>query len=103
MLALNNGQRDSQYLQNRPIAVFDSEYECAPLIKATADEPRPIKAMRIRSHRCLWSAPLSYSGRGRPKIHGNQFKLNDSRQMVEEQTLESLQPKQRKNPAQKMG
>jgi len=35
VLALNNGQRDSQYLQNRPLAVFDSEYGCAALIKAT--------------------------------------------------------------------
>jgi len=38
--------------------------------------------MGIRSNRCLSSAPLSYSGRERPKIQENQFKLNDSRQMV---------------------
>jgi hypothetical protein len=36
-------------------------------------------------------------------FQGNQFKLNDSLLLVEEQTLESLQPKQRKNPAQKKG
>ena len=35
VLALNNRQPVCQYLQNRPIAVFDSEYGCAPLIKAT--------------------------------------------------------------------
>ncbi|MFM9265221.1 hypothetical protein [Tychonema sp. BBK16] len=25
-----------EYLQHRPIALFDSEYGCAPLVKATA-------------------------------------------------------------------
>jgi len=42
----------------------------------------------------LWSAPLSYSGRGRPRTHGKQFKLNDTQSWWEpEQTLESLEPK----------
>jgi hypothetical protein len=66
-----------QYLQNRPIALFDSEYGCAPLVKVTAAIAAD-KLMRIRSNRYLWSAPPSYSGKGRPKIHGQQFKLNDS-------------------------
>jgi hypothetical protein len=82
-----------EYLQHRPIALFDSEYGCAPLVKATAAIAAD-KLMRIRSNRCLWSAPSSYSGRGRPKIHGNQFKLNDAQSWWEpEQTLESLEPK----------
>ena len=66
-----------QELQHRPIALFDSEYGCAPLVKATA-AIAPDKILRIRSNRCLWSAPLSYSGRGRPRIHGKQFQLNDT-------------------------
>lgn len=37
-----------QYLQNRPIALFDSEYGCAPLVKATA-EIAADQLMRIRS------------------------------------------------------
>jgi hypothetical protein len=37
------------------------------------------KLMRIRSNRCLWSTPLAYSGRGRPKIHGQQFRPGDFR------------------------
>ena len=50
--------------------------------------------MRIRSNRCLWSAPGPYSGRGRPNTHGKQFKLNDSSTWWEpKQTLESLEPK----------
>lgn len=34
--------------------------------------------MRIRSNRCLYSAPEPYTGKGRPKKHGQKFKLNDS-------------------------
>jgi len=34
--------------------------------------------MRLRSNLCLWSAPPAYSGRGRPRVHGHKFKLNDS-------------------------
>jgi hypothetical protein len=66
-----------QYLQNRPIALLDSEYGCAPLVKVTAALAAD-KLMRIRSNRYLWSAPPSYSGKGRSKIHGQQFKLNNS-------------------------
>ncbi|MEG4808136.1 transposase [Microcoleus sp. F8-D3] len=82
-----------QYLQHRPIALFDSEYGCAPLVKATAAIAAD-KLMRIRSNRCLWSTPPAYSGKGRPKIHGQQFKLNDSQTWWSpEQTLESVEPK----------
>ncbi len=34
--------------------------------------------MRIRSNCCLWAKPEAYSGRGRPKKHGQKFKVNDS-------------------------
>ena len=92
-MALNNGQRVCQYLQNRPIALFDSEYGCAPLSEATA-EIAADKLMRIRSNRCLWSAPPAYNGKGRPKIHGQQFRLKDSQSWwAPEQTLESVEPK----------
>jgi hypothetical protein len=32
----------------------------------------------IRSNRCLYSAPPAYTGKGRPRKHGQKFKLNDS-------------------------
>ncbi len=42
----------------------------------------------------MWSTPPAYSGKGRPKIHGQQFRLNDSQSWWEpEQTLESVEPK----------
>lgn len=35
------------------------------------------KLMRLRSNLCLWGEPPTYSGRGKPRVHGNKFKLND--------------------------
>ena len=34
--------------------------------------------MRLRSNLCLWEEPPKYSGRGKPRVHGDKFKLNDS-------------------------
>jgi len=36
-----------------------------------------LKLIRLRSNRCLYSAPPAYSGRGRPPPHGEKFQLND--------------------------
>ena len=64
-----------QSLQHRPLALFDSEYGCATLVEATATIDAD-KLMPIRSNRCLWSAPPPYTGKGRPKTHGEKFQLN---------------------------
>jgi hypothetical protein len=34
--------------------------------------------LRLRPNMCLWGAPPAYSGKGRPKVHGDKFKLADS-------------------------
>jgi hypothetical protein len=60
----------------RPISVWDSEYGCAPFILKTTDIPADI-LVRLRSNLCLWTAPPEYSGKGRPRKHGNKFKLNE--------------------------
>ena len=39
--------------------------------------------MRLRSNLCLWGAPPLYSGKGRPRIHGGKFKLNDPQTWAE--------------------
>jgi DDE superfamily endonuclease len=56
--------------------LWDSEYGCAPFVNQTAELPAD-KLMRLRSNLCLWGAPAAYGGRGRPKVHGDKFKLND--------------------------
>ena len=64
------------------------DLSCAPFVLKTAGIAAD-KLMRLRSNLCLWGAPPSYSGRGRPRTHGDKFKLNDPqtwRQPVE--TLE---------------
>jgi hypothetical protein len=63
-------------LSVRPISVWDSEYGCVPFVLKTANIAAD-KLIRLRSNLCLWSAPPPYSGRGRPRKHGDKFKLND--------------------------
>jgi hypothetical protein len=65
-----------KYLPVRPISVWDSEYGCAPFVLKTASIPADI-LVRLRSNLCLWGEPEAYSGKGRPKKHGDKFKLNE--------------------------
>ena len=60
----------------RPISVWDSEYGCAPFVLKTASIQADI-LVRLRSNLCLWGAPPAYAGKGRPRKHGAQFKLNE--------------------------
>jgi hypothetical protein len=64
------------HLPSRPISFWDIEYGCAPFVIKTA-EIEADKVMRLRSNLCLWGAPPEYSGRGKPRVHGKKFKLND--------------------------
>jgi hypothetical protein len=66
----------TQALPTRAISLWDSEYGCASFVLATADIACD-KLMRLRSNRCLWTAP-PYGGRGRPRMHGDKVKLHDS-------------------------
>jgi hypothetical protein len=86
-------QQVCDYLPSRPISLWDIEYGCAPFVIKTAGVQAD-KLMRLRSNLCLWNAPPKYSGRGRPRIHGDKFKLNDpSTWMEATQTLEEDEPK----------
>ena len=61
---------------NPVLAVLDREYGNASWVLAQAD----IQAdclMRVRKNACLWSAPPTYSGRGRPRKHGQKMRLSD--------------------------
>ncbi|WP_250122519.1 NF041680 family putative transposase [Chroococcidiopsis sp. CCMEE 29] len=66
-----------QHLPQRPISLWDSEYGCAPFVLRTAQIAAD-KLMRLRSNLTLYGAPLPYCGKGRPRLHGDKFKLNDS-------------------------
>jgi hypothetical protein len=63
-------------LSTRPLSLWDSEYGCASFVLKSA-EIEADKLMRLRSNRNLWSAPPPYGGHGRPRVHGDKFKLND--------------------------
>ena len=62
-------------LDQRALSLWGSEYGCARFVKLTADIPCD-KLMRIKSNRVLYGPPPPYSGRGRPRKHGDKFKLN---------------------------
>ncbi|MCF2152022.1 transposase [Desmonostoc muscorum LEGE 12446] len=75
-------------LPSRPITLWDIEYGCAPFVIKTA-EIKADKLMRLRSNLCLWGEPPQYSGRGKPRVHGDKFKLNDDSTWADpEQTIE---------------
>jgi hypothetical protein len=62
--------------QNPVLAVLDREYGNATWVLAQAAIPADC-LMRMRRNACFWSAPPPYSGRGRPRKHGEKMKLND--------------------------
>jgi len=59
----------------RPIATYDSEYGNASFVKQTAGIAADLYCDYARTSAC---APPPYSGKGRPKLHGDKFKLSDS-------------------------
>jgi hypothetical protein len=69
-------QQVCENLPIRPISVWDSEYGCAPFLLKTSNIKADI-LVRLRSNLCLWGAPPPYSGKGRPRKHGDKFKLNE--------------------------
>jgi len=74
--------------KNPVLAVLDREYGNATWVIAQADI-RADCLMRVRRNACFWSAPPPYSGRGRPRKHGQKMKLNDPLTWAEaDQTLE---------------
>ena len=64
------------HLPNRPLSLWDAEYGCASFVKQTADIAAD-KLFRLRSNRLLYGSPPLYTGIGRPRVHGDKFKLND--------------------------
>ena len=67
----------------------DSEYGCASFLKATSKTNADL-LLRLRSNRCFYGSPPPYSGKGRPRVHGDKFNLNDSTTWWEpQQTLET--------------
>ena len=61
---------------NPVLAVLDREYGNATWVLAIA-EIQADSLMRLRRNACLWSAPPAYSGRGRPRKHGQKMSLSD--------------------------
>lgn len=86
-----------QKLTTRPLSLWDAEYGCAPFLLKTGDLHCD-KLIRLRSNRVLYGAPPPYTGTGRPRKHGDKFKLNeptswwqpDEQQQVEDENWGQL-------------
>jgi hypothetical protein len=63
-------------MEQKVLVVLDCEYGNSSWVNQTADIEGS-KLMRIRSNGCLYGEPEAYGGKGRPKKHGKQFKIND--------------------------
>lgn len=90
--AANQLRQGCQKLTQRPMSLWDAEYGCAPFLQKTADIACD-KLIQLRSNRILYGSPPAYSGIGRPRKHGDKFKLNDPTtwwQPDEEQAVEDL-------------
>lgn len=75
--AANQLRQVCQKLTTRPLSLWDAEYGCAPFLQKTSDIACD-KLIRLRSNRILYGPPPAYSGKGRPRRHGNPFKLKDA-------------------------
>ena len=73
-------------ITNPVLAVLDREYGNATWVLAQA-EIKADSLMRLRRNACLWSAPPAYSGRGRPRKHGQKMQLNDPETWADADTL----------------
>jgi len=58
------------------LALLDSEYGNGSWANQTVDIEVDC-LIRIRSNCCLYGEPGEYSGRGRPRKHGDKFKLQE--------------------------
>ncbi|MDJ0519363.1 MAG: transposase [Trichodesmium sp. MO_231.B1] len=87
------GGKVCSYLEHRAIVVVDSQYGCASFVKQTADIPCD-QLMRLSSNRCFYGEPMITHGRGRPRLHGDKFKLNEPQTWRgQDQKLEVEHPK----------
>ncbi|MDQ6669450.1 MAG: hypothetical protein M3069_01575, partial [Chloroflexota bacterium] len=59
----------------RPVATLDSGYDLETLAHATVDADLLV---RLAKHRVVYHAPERHPGRGRPRLHGEPFRLADS-------------------------
>jgi Transposase DDE domain len=65
-----------KHCSQKVLVLLDREYGNAKWVLATAKLEADCM-MRIRSNTCLWGIPPAYSGRGRPRKHGDSFQLTN--------------------------
>ncbi len=66
----------SKNISQKILVVLDCEYGNGSFLNQSK-QIKVSKLIRIRSNCCLYAQPQSYSGRGRPRIHGKKIKVNE--------------------------
>lgn len=66
----------AKHSSRRVLALLDREYGNAKWVKACAAIPAEC-IVRLRKNACLWTCAPAYSGRGKPRKHGQKIQLND--------------------------
>ena len=69
-------QRQNEMLEELYLIVADAKYGNHRFLAPLKDEPCGALA-RMRRDRVLYGAPGSYSGRGRPRVHGDRFAFKE--------------------------
>jgi hypothetical protein len=70
-----------KHSHQKALVLLDREYGNAKWVLATAKFEADC-VMPIRSNTCLWGIPPAYSGRGRPRKHGEKFQLTNSENWI---------------------
>jgi hypothetical protein len=75
-MAIRQARNLVKRIAKRVLFLADSEYGCAPFVKATAKIDADF-LLRIRPNRVLYGMPPAYGGIGRPRTYGLKFALKD--------------------------
>lgn len=75
-MAIRQARNLVKRIAKRVLFLADSEYGCAPFVKASATINADF-LLRIRPNRVLWGTPPPYGGMGRPREYGPKFSLKD--------------------------
>ena len=72
----------------RPVVTLDSGYDLETLARSTVDADLLV---RLAKHRVVYRAPEQHAGRGRPRLHGEPFRLAEDATHGQPQRSQQLQ------------
>jgi hypothetical protein len=83
-------QRQTEMLEDLHLVVADAKYGNHHFLGPLRDEPCGA-LVRMRRDRVLYGVPLPYSGRGRPRVHGERFAFKEPESWQEPDAMVELE------------